>query len=805
MGAFPTKTAKTPALFLPKRELATTLAGSAGFFIGRVIFFQMVNPLALAFLATFMEVGTGWSFYITAIFITVGLATRLNDIFVLRYIFAIGLLCLCHFFSIRFLFPYLRRHGRIRALRSPLYAQAIMAGLCTLSAGIAAAVIAGGSGYLLAVALMESVLTASLVLTIKRATLILTAHRRKNIISGEDMVALALVLGTVIAGASDIYVGGVSLRFFLCIYVLFVVAYKGGPAMGGVAGMLLGLVLHLVGFWDTSMGLVLGMAGMGGGFMKKYGRPQVMAGGVILGVIAMYLLARTQLSFELIYAAIAAGLCFMLTPQGFHFNVVSAVNPGMDSAEEYIEKIKEETIKRLGAFASAFEKLAITFSGLSKPAKTTLNKKDVSQLIDDLAARACHSCERREECWEESFYETYRHVFTMLGVCGSQGAVAMEDIDGEFLNICRYPELFLNHLNTVFALYKQNLQWHNRIAESRELVSQQLQGVSGIMERLAGEINMSLRFHEGLEEEMIAVLLRSKIEVDSVLVLEDGVGRYQITVNHPLCNGKKTCVSTILPVLSAVLKRKMQLDSEGCRHGVSVDFKKGCTLRFVEDRKYRVYCGVAHRAKGGRGDSGDSYAYMELKSGECLLALSDGMGSGSRARRESAATVELLEDFLESGFEKELAVKMINSVLVLKSNEESFSTLDICAVDLYTGEGEFIKIGAWSTFLLRDRSVSVIPSSSLPMGMLKQVDLETTRRKLMHDDIILMVTDGVAEAVEGIADKEGWLADTLERCRAQNPQDVADYILKAAENKSGGLPKDDMTVLAARVWSKSER
>ena len=674
-----------------------------------------------------------------------------------------------------------------------------MAGLCVLIAGVTAAALAGGSGYLLAVALMESVLTTCMVLIVKRGTMILCAQRRKNIISGEDMVALALILGAVIAGASDIYVGGVSLRFFLCLYVLFVVASKGGPAMGGAAGMLLGLMLHLAGFWDTGMGLVLGLAGMGGGFMKKYGRLHVMAGTLLFGTGAMYVLARTLISFNLVYAAISAGLFFMLTPQGFHFNIVSAVAPGMDSAEEYIVKIKEETIHRLGAFASAFEKLALTFSGLAAPTKTTLNKKDAAQLIDDLAARACHSCENKEECWEESFYETYRHVFALLGICGSRGSASPEDIDEGFF--CRYPEAFLHHLNTIFALYKQNLLWNNRIAESRELVSQQLLGVSGIMRRLAGEIDISLRFHEGLEEEMISALLRNKIEVDSVLVLENNSGRYQVTVNHPRCNSKQSCTTAVLPVLSTVLKRKMQLDGPGCRHGITENTK--CSLRFVEDRKFRVHCGVAYKSKASRGDSGDSYSYLELKSGETLMALSDGMGSGNRARRESTATVELLEDFLESGFEKELAVKMINSVLVLKSNEESFSTLDICAVDLYTGDGEFIKIGACSTFLLRNQVASIIPSSSLPIGMLKQVDLEITRRKLAHDDIILMVTDGVTEAAEGITDKDGWLAKTLERCRARNPQDVADYILKAAENQSGGLPKDDMTVLAARVWAKN--
>ena len=150
--------------------------------------------------------------------------------------------------------------------------------------------------------------------------------------------------------------------------------------------------------------------------METHGEPLV----VIAGAGAMFLLARTLLSFSLIYAAIAAGLCFMLTPQGFHFNVVSAVNPSMDSAAEYVEKVKEETIRRLGAFASSFEKLAGTFSGLSAPVKTSLNKKDASQLIEDLAARACHSCKRKNDCWEESLsmLQLDQHQPKLLRVLG---------------------------------------------------------------------------------------------------------------------------------------------------------------------------------------------------------------------------------------------------------------------------------------------------------------------------------------------------------------------------------------------------
>ena len=221
-----------------------------------------------------------------------------------------------------------------------------------------------------------------------------------------------------------------------------------------------------------------------------------------------------------------------------------------------------------------------------------------------------------------------------------------------------------------------------------------------------------------------------------------------------------------------------------------------CTTRYIEDQRMRVTTGVAKTAKSTRG-SGDSYSFMEMKNGTALLALSDGMGSGERARRESEATVGLLEDFIDSGFDKELAVRMINSVLVLKSAEESFATLDICSIDLYTGEAEFIKIGAASTFLLRNGKVRVIRSSSLPIGMLNDVDLETSTHHLHHDDVIVMVTDGI---IPDIA-RENQLAEALQRCRYRNPQDIADFILAESEADTD-TPRDDKTVLAARIWER---
>ncbi|MCL2373429.1 MAG: stage II sporulation protein E [Defluviitaleaceae bacterium] len=765
---------------ITRRDVASVIVGSFGFFIGRAMVFTFISPLALPFLAVFMVGGQG--FYLTALFLTLGLFTRMGTFLTLRYVLAVAIMCGYYFFGQRL------AGGEARGwLRLPVIAGVTSAAV--FLGGITVALLYGMNGFLLVVVLLESVIAGAMTLVIKRAHVVLTGRRRRaNLLSGEDITAITIVLAGVIAGASDVYVGAMPLRIFFSVYVLCIAAFKGGASMAAAAGLLLGFFLHLAGYWEASWAAVLGLAGLGGGFARQWGRVAVIAGVAGLGAVALLMLAPGWMGFSMVYAVIAGGLAFMLTPQGFYFNVASAINPVLDSADDYMDKIKEETTRRLDSFSSAFQKLADTFSGLSKP-KAGLNKNDISQLIDDLSTRACSSCENYAWCWEDDLYNTHQQVFTMLNACSQRGSAILEDMSPGFRKSCKAPENLLAELRAIFNIYKHDLRWHNRIAESRELISQQLHGVSGIVKCLSDEIDMSLRFHEGLEEEMILELLKQKIEVTSVIVLEDKTGKYKVTMSHKPYNSDKT--REILPVLNSVLKRRMAIEGETeARGGI-------CRTRFMEEMKLRVTSAVSHKAKSLRG-SGDSYSAIELRNGTCLLVLSDGMGSGERARRESAATVGLLEDFIESGFDKELAVRMINSVLILKSSEESFSTLDICSVDMYTGLAEFIKIGAAQTYLLRDGRVKEIKSRSLPIGMLNDVDLETTTLEVRHDDIILMLTDGITTADEN----DSWLTTELKTCPYRNPQDIADHIMAEATKRTNGAAKDDMTVLAARVWKK---
>ena len=65
------------------------------------------------------------------------------------------------------------------------------------------------------------------------------------------------------------------------------------------------------------------------------------------------------------------------------------------------------------------------------------------------------------------------------------------------------------------------------------------------------------------------------------------------------------------------------------------------------------------------------------------MCLSDGMGSGMEACRESEEVVELLEQFLESGFSQETAAKMVNSACDAWAGRDVFHRGYLCSGSVY--------------------------------------------------------------------------------------------------------------------------
>ena len=203
--------------------------------------------------------------------------------------------------------------------------------------------------------------------------------------------------------------------------------------------------------------------------------------------------------------------------------------------------------------------------------------------------------------------------------------------------------------------------------------------------------------------------------------------------------------------------------------------------------------GVASCPKTAGAKSGDTHSFIKLDSSRFMLALCDGMGSGEKAEKISETAIGLVENFFRAGFDGSAALASVNKFLSLNS-DEGFSALDIAVVDLDSAKADIIKLSTPATYIKKKDVVRKVDGGGLPLGAVDSVSPSVTTVDLASGDMLVMASDGVADCFEG--DK---LAAAVNNLRTVNPQIMAQGILEHTLALTGGTPRDDSTVIAAKL------
>ncbi len=339
---------------------------------------------------------------------------------------------------------------------------------------------------------------------------------------------------------------------------------------------------------------------------------------------------------------------------------------------------------------------------------------------------------------------------------------------------------------------RQEYLLKRRLVENREILANHLNEIASIMRMLAQETYKVQPLKEKELKKIVRACKENGILIQDIFQTEDEVCGMKLIVR--LCAMEKYVLTAedVADYLSVLFDRRL-LPEKDSLFFLSGEYE---TIVFEEEAPYSVLTGAAKATREDERVSGDSYSFIENGNGSLILALSDGMGSGEKAMADSEAVIDLLEKFIEAGFSKETAIEMINGVLIARSEEENMSTLDICDVNLYTGECEIMKIGASYTYIKRGETVEQIEAQNLPLGIFHKMDLDKQRFKLKDGDYIIVVSDGI---IDGIGNEE-LLREVLSQITMQNPQEITNYILQFVLHKTMGRVQDDMTVLCMGIW-----
>ena len=202
--------------------------------------------------------------------------------------------------------------------------------------------------------------------------------------------------------------------------------------------------------------------------------------------------------------------------------------------------------------------------------------------------------------------------------------------------------------------------------------------------------------------------------------------------------------------------------------------------------------GAALRPKEGENICGDTVLSFPTEEGKWCLLLSDGMGSGESARKESALVCRLLRQFLESGIAAEAALKTLNAAMALRGAESgSFTTVDLCIYDPASAEAPIYKYGAAPSYLKKGGSVRRIAGTSLPVGLRgTPAPPDQTRLPMTPGSFVVLISDGVADP-----GRDEWLQNLLTGWNGEDPQTLAGLILSESIREMQGQDDCGIQVL----------
>ena len=622
-----------------------------------------------------------------------------------------------------------------------------------------------------AYALLSLALSAVAVVLLQRCFVLIRHGGRLAVLQEKEQLMLSAFLGLLLLGMGDFSLGGISLPVILLdVYVLILVLAKGPEGLGeGI------LAAALLAFDLTDGALLLGvtaLCALMAALVAPYGRPYAVGVFLLTALVLGVFLGAEGETWRAGSTFIAC-LAVLILPREWMARLELLFNSrlyGERNGAEAMDRWKRRTAAEVEEAARLCGALSGLFDG------ERAEDRFIAEWPLGAARRVCVGCEGRVLCQreEEDFDRAVLHLLSAYDRGEPVRPVSPMD------SHCKF---FREIMTSAYQSYNQAFVHEaglRRAAEQYAYMNRQLQGVSAMLSVLAGRLREDRWGDEAVESALLPYLARR------------GFAPLSVDAYYP---GGRLCLS-------------VRVDRRGSENGAAlaaaVGKKLHRTMRLIDRRQeaegtvfeMEALQGLTARMarvslpEDEASACGDETGELRMPSGRVVYAVSDGMGSGEEASRESRAAIDLLFDQYRLGVEKELIYENVNRLLIARGEKEIYATLDAASIDLTTGEAEMVKFGAPPTCLVRGGNVRTLSGEALPCGIVDEARPYIRRIRLRQRDRLVFCTDGVYDLLGKDMEAE------LKKGSNQPLDRMAEAVLMAAKGKG---QRDDMTVMVVEV------
>ena len=661
--------------------------------------------------------------------------------------------------------------------------------------------------YDILVAISMSIVIAIFYKIFANSLAIIVNYDEKMAFSIEEVLGTSLLISIALCCLGNLSIFGFSVRNVLSIFIVLLLGWKNGILIGTTAGATIGVTLGIIANSEPVVVAAYALSGMIAGILNKFGKIGVI-GGFILGNIILSYVANGMVENVILFKEILiAGIALLVIPKNINLNIENIIgdnkflpvgtNRGLNRSRETVNKLNNVS-KAVKDMADNYKNVAVT-KITAEDIREKNKQKFISELLNNI-----------EYLNENILYDTIENV---------EGQI-VDDIFTELMNkqfikendllrilarnnnyvvgfgqnndkLTRDVEKMTQAINSAFRISKMNFIWSIRLDEEKKNFETQLNGVSKAISEIANDIDAEIDSDDEnneKKEQIVLILKQKEILVQEISINKKENERYRIEL-YIEKSDKKDIEKIITNVLTKTLNEEIVITDVQ-------EIKSEHTVKYlaISDDKFILDIGKSVEVKENMPVSGDSIVQEKLKDGKYLIAISDGMGSGPEARKSSQIVTKMLKRLLDSGFERNTSIDLINANL-LNVSDDVFATIDIAVVDLYKGNIEFIKNGACPTYIKNKRKIQIIKSLTLPAGIVKNASTDVFDKDIENNDIIVMCSDGILDSNIEYKNKELWIKYLLEDMEVTNPQKIADIILNESVDNNFGKIKDDMSVV----------
>lgn len=625
----------------------------------------------------------------------------------------------------------------------------------------------------------------------------------KKAFTMEELIAGVLIISLASLSLKDINIFSLNLSNIIIIFMIMVLGWKNGMVTGAVSGISIGLAISFVDGTSLVQISMFAISGILSGLLNRFGKIGVILGFILGNAILTYFVRGASTMIIYFREIFIASIGLLLVPNKIKLELEDLIGKNKlisNTGDNRLEESNDEVSEKLKTISDMFNEL---FSNVDKE-NAVEQESFVQDFLDNL-----------EEVKNNIFYDEISNEENGIAkdICTTLKEKEIL-LDNDLINILKEHNNYVimkdenikNDLQEIVKIANRTLKiFEINKAKKQErknnmaTISQNLKNVTKVIDKCAEEIKVKKEnIYENKEKELGLLLKSKKIKINNVRIKKLKNEKFIVELKLDYYDERlkeKEVIVNIADIISKSLGTRIVFQRERKN-----DEKKEYYQMYSSEDKFVLQVGSAKITKDGSEISGDCSLQIKLADGKYLLAIADGMGSGEKARECSKIALRLVKQMLSAGFNKDESIKMINSRLNLAGNSEIYSSLDISILDLYVGKVELLKNGACSTYIKNKKNIRKIDSTSMPVGIVNNIELQSNTIDIIDGDIIIMCSDGVLEAKDDT--KREWIKDFLKNVSTNNVQKLADLILAEAVDNSFGIAQDDMTVIVSKIVKK---